>query len=280
MHNPKVAMPTSPHDFQTLIFLHIPKTAGTSLRHVLARQYPPHETIELYAHSQVRGSNRYPYLDELAGEVRERCRLLSGHFNFGLHERMPGPCRYLAVLREPVSRVLSIYGHAREHADHPLHKAIADEGLGVRELLEIDANEYRNAQTRAVSGLDLPVFLATAPAEALALAKRNLDAHFVVCGLTERYDELLACAMVALGWKGATLDRLNVGRSGHQPASGPADAVRASIAEANQLDIELYRYAEVRFDQHIERLGRRFRRQLTRLRARERLVRIKRRLLG
>jgi len=46
---------------------------------------------------------------ELPREELERKRLVMGHFGYGLHQRLPGPSRYVSMLREPVDRVVSLY---------------------------------------------------------------------------------------------------------------------------------------------------------------------------
>src|SRR4051812_5972736 len=96
-----------------LIFLHIPKTAGSTLTTIMHRQYSADEIYDIY---EVRKS---PQLMALPEEQRAKIKLLKGHIPFGLHAFLPnGKAEYFTILREPVDRVLSHYYHfARQRTD-------------------------------------------------------------------------------------------------------------------------------------------------------------------
>lgn len=250
----------------TLLFLHLPKSGGTTLRHVLERQFPPDRSLAAYptpeSHADTRRGRRTipPALRGLTPEARSRFRLVSGHFSYGLHELFAGPCRYLTFLREPVERVVSLYYHARSHPDHAMHSLIHDEGLSLADLLREDLNalEYDNAQTREVFGLELEEPFRRAVAQdadgVLRQAVRHLDEHFDAVGVMEAFDASLLVAARRFGWRDVHYTVRNVTS---RPSRRPEDAaeVRRMIRQHNRLDEQLHAYARQRLRRDIARLG-------------------------
>ena len=89
-----------------LLFMHIPKTAGTSIRSLLESPFAAHERAYLYNESW--GISLEAFRN-LPNKEKEQFRLVCGHFNFGVHEWMPQEARYITILRDPVERVISLY---------------------------------------------------------------------------------------------------------------------------------------------------------------------------
>jgi len=88
-----------------LIFIHIPKTAGTSLTEAIGSQIPK----ERICPERLDHLNNWP-----VGEL-DRFTFFSGHFSRSAVERIPGEKRIATILREPASRLLSWYYFARSH---------------------------------------------------------------------------------------------------------------------------------------------------------------------
>ena len=74
----------------TIIFLHIGKTAGSTLRPVLKRQFPRSEAITIRARRRPREETLTDFA-QLPEADRMRPRLIMGHTVFGLHESVPRP---------------------------------------------------------------------------------------------------------------------------------------------------------------------------------------------
>lgn len=106
------------------VFLHIPKTAGTSLVRGIREALAPGEYLDLY------GVHRTT--DVLARELAEippeqvaRIRFAAGHqVWYGIHELLGRPARYITFLRSPVARVLSCYRMMRRDPSNGFHAAI------------------------------------------------------------------------------------------------------------------------------------------------------------
>jgi hypothetical protein len=109
------------------------------------------------------------------------------------------------------------------------------------------AQEMNNSQTRALVGM-VEVPYGTNPPELLEQAKRNVEQWFSAVGLTERFDESLILFKQAFGWNKLHYVRANVASRREQPS----DEAMRMIEEMNQLDIELYRWAEQRFQAIID----------------------------
>ncbi|MGH7506252.1 MAG: hypothetical protein ACRELX_11400, partial [Longimicrobiales bacterium] len=252
----------------------------TTLRRLMERVYPADVRLDAYPTSEsnraVRaGRTLLPRAFEaVPPEQRRQFRLISGHYVFGLHESIPGGrCAYLTFVRDPVERVISLYYHAKQHADHAMHTLIRDEGVSLAAMLDGDLNslELRNSQTRHLAGLQLDEFLAADPAEVLVQAKRNVDEHFVVAGVMERFEASVVLAAHRLDWGTVHYQRVNVGRvAGDRPEDAPA--VRRLIEDANTLDRQLYEHIRGRLDDQLRALGPGLPVRIARLRATNRLV--------
>ena len=225
-----------------VIFLHIPKAAGSTLNRVIAQSYPP-EAIH-----KIGGKTRSVELAEVAEVTRmpTAVRLLSGHSPFGVHTALSRPFTYIAMLRDPVERMLSHYYFAKRLATHPMHAAIASGEMTLTGF----ARKLSNTQTRYIAGSDLSEDEATL----LERAKANLSEHFSVVGLSERFDESVVLFERVLGWRVRAFGNSNV-TQGRPKADGHSSEELEAIRESNQLDLALYAHARERFEAQIAEQG-------------------------
>lgn len=223
-------------DDRTLIFLHIGKTAGSTLRQVLKRQFPSAQVMTIRARRRPRTDTladfaRLPELD------RMQPRLIMGHTVFGLHEGVPRPATYLTMLRDPVRLAHSQYHYVTRTPGHHHHDAIR--GLTLEEYVESGISfEMDNSQTRAIAG-DLGTPIGECTADMLERAKRNLDEYFSWFGLTERFDESILLLRRTFGWRDVRYVSRNVSRSRVELTN----AQRALLKRKNWLDLDLYEHA-------------------------------------
>lgn len=250
----------------TLIFLHVPKTAGSTLNGVLDRRFRARETFIYHPRSPTRSLEALARLSD--GDKRS-IKLLRGHLFFGIHESLPQPATYITILRDPIDRVVSFYHYVLRTPAHYLNERIRSEPDGIRALLKGgDAGELNNMQTRFISGVDKPAEDWTDPATSrpiLSMAKDNLQRSFSLAGLSERFDETLALLQTDLEWKRVFYSRRNVTRD-RPPVGGLEPSDLEFIGERNRLDIELYDFARLRFEQRIAEQGKDYRRNLQSIR--------------
>jgi hypothetical protein len=256
---PKTKQPTD-------IFLHIPKTAGTTLNHIMERHYPPHQ---IFSFGPVDGVEAFT---QLPLEQRHAFRLVRGHMAFGLHAYVRPPYRYFTMLRKPVERVISYYYFMLERPEHYLHNSLHENRMGLEAFVASGwSTMAENAQTRMLSGVyHGPPGFGELDETVLEAAKRNLREQFVTVGLTERFDESLLLLRRYLGWNKIYYQRQNVTRK--RPSRRQISPQTLAVIRAhNQLDLELYDYARALMDAQIEAYGPVFQQDLVLFKRKNRL---------
>jgi hypothetical protein len=228
-------------DDRTVIFLHIGKTAGSTLRQVLKRQFPSSQALTIRARRRPRTDTIADFA-RLPEEDRLRPRLIMGHTVYGLHDGVPRPCTYITMLRHPVKLTHSQYRYVQRTPSHHHHDAVKN--LTLEEYLASKISfEMDNSQTRAIAG-DLGTPVGECTDEMLERAKRNLDEHFSWFGLTERFDESLILLRRAFDWRDVRYVSRNVARTRAELTA----AQRELLEHTNRLDMELYEYAQRAMD--------------------------------
>ena len=234
------------HDW-TLLFLHVPKTAGSALRAALAQVYRPSEQLFLY---EGQGPAPSIHIEDFAGlpeAQRQRLRFIAGHFHYGLHADVPRPSRYLTIIRDPIDRIASHYDHYRRVADlRPETRAgaegraiidqdmtLADWGFGLQRL------EADNEMVRRVAGRTTVPF-GQCTDEMLAEALEHVDEHFVRVLVQERLAQSTRLLGSDLGVAIPELGHLNVNRD-RSPVSSLDRTTVERLRELNRLDYAFYR---------------------------------------
>jgi hypothetical protein len=219
-----------------ILFLHIPKTAGTSLREIVRRNYPGDRCVFVY-------SLEPAYLQTLQRDV-ERAEAIFGHFSFGFHDLFGVEARYVTVLRNPIDRVVSFFRHEAQHDDNEYYRQIAD-GMTLIDLLRSEqCHQVNNHMVRIITGhMD---FSTTHDVRLLRQAEANLESHFDAVGITEQMGKTVELIGDRLGWaRRSKVERLNVDLD--SPSFVLDEATRAEIVRFNTLDLELYRGVARRF---------------------------------
>jgi len=124
-----------------IFFLHIPKTAGMSMRAYLRNQYQPSDLMPAETWPEIvrNGARPADYL------------LTQGHFFYNMREALQPNTPVVAVLREPLTRTLSSLRHlARDPNFHHLHSRAA--GKSITQLLRdrIIMGSQANVQAAAL----------------------------------------------------------------------------------------------------------------------------------
>ena len=206
-----------------LVFVHINKTAGTTLRYILRSSYgarhcdvepwhaawsdPPFSTADL---ERVR--KLYPRLASIAGHR------ITGYVDL---EEAGTDLRYLTFLREPVALCASRFQYQLDYRKK--------KNLVFEEWIEKDW--VRNSQTQLIGGT-------TDPAHATSV----IDRKEMFVGLTERFDESIVMLRelrapdLQIGYR-----PVNVAKSSGVAKRLLSDhRTRQLIVDANQADLELY----------------------------------------
>lgn len=278
---------SAPDDL-VVIFLHIGRTAGATIRRILRRQFRPSEILlirnrllDSRGGSSRRLNREQPleYFAELPESDRARPRLIiAQHISpnptrtiFGLHRFVPRPSTYVTLLRDPVALMTSQYYYVAGNPKHPLHGEVTGRYPTLDAYVRSDvALETNNTQTRVISG-DTSAPFGGCTEQMLEAAKSNIERHFSVVGLTEQFDESLLLLGRAFGWSNLYYVRANVTPQ-HRRDALSVDTIRL-IEQQNRFDAELYRWAAARFEQTIA-ADRSFGEDLRRFRRRNGLYRL------
>jgi len=238
----------------SLIFLHIPKTAGSTFHMILNSRFTESETQNLfgsrYSETEIKQFINSPM------EAKAHVRLLKGHMPFGLHQYLPGNSRYITVLRDPVERVISQYYYIKKNAHNPLHEQVEKGGLSIAEFVSSGiAVGMNNGQCRFLNGdLDEYGFDACG-ASLIENVKKHIEEHFIWLGVTERFDESIVLLSMLMGWKKRPhYIRENISKTRKSRAEISAEDIEV-IKRYNELDIKLYEYANELLDEKISSLS-------------------------
>jgi hypothetical protein len=257
---------------KTVIFLHIQKTAGTTLRTVIERLYETSAIYSIYPYNK-----NYPDIDvfkKLSDSEKSKIKIICGHISFGVHESMPQECTYITVLRNTVDRVVSFYSHITRDGQEDDEQLLSYRTTAKQNNMSLSdfvasgiAYQTDNHQTRILSNMNPSVGECTP--DMLEEAKKNLREHFAVVGLTERFDESVMLMKKVFGWKTPFYLTTNV--SQNRPSVDEEDI--KVIEEHNKLDIELYNYASELLDEQIKNHGPSFEKEVEDFRAAQGFVR-------
>lgn len=253
---------------ETLIFQHIPKTAGTTLSFILVQNFEEDEIYHIRNLQQMRGPSFSRYFGSvedfanLDSDERNRFRCIIGHAPFGLHRYLNHPVKYVTFLRDPVKRVISQY---HQHQRMVKANELDDGQLTFEQFLELKPAVLNNHQTRFVSGVE---FDSLSPEECYQKARANIDEYFSLVGIVERFDESLLLMSKQLRLpRTAYIKRNTTARKDLLSNIDPA--MIDMIRQANHFDALLYQHAVAMLDEKIVHYGAEFDGDLRRFRRRQ-----------
>jgi Galactose-3-O-sulfotransferase len=237
-----------PSNDPTVIFVHIGRTAGTTLARILGRTYPRHETHS-FPSTDIEGA--VAAFRSLPLEERERFRLLKGHIMFGIHDAIPRPFTYITLIRDPVDRLISHYFYILQRPEHRLHARLSSTGMSFEDFVRSGITlETDNWQARSISGMEDE--FGCCGEDMLKRATQNILEHFSVCGITDLFDETLVLMHRALNWEATSL---YYGRENATDRPRGRDVPRrwiAAVEDQNPIDLELYAFARARLERLFE----------------------------
>jgi Sulfotransferase family len=221
-----------------LIFIHIPRTAGTTVNKILMRNYK--------YRADSHGANFFPpyFPDQFLSLVqrphspddRIRPAFFTGHIDLTNNIFRYIPVRYVAltVLRDPVDRIVS---HYRFNSTQPsiFQDAIRKQGLDL-----VGYVQHFGAAIAQQYELFAPASIGSADKRATQ-ALRNLEASVSLFGLQERFEEFSSMLAALLGLPDVSHKVLN------KLPSGAADVTQEQIEEVRQLlktDVDFYEGAK------------------------------------
>ncbi len=238
-------------DHSKLFFLHIPKTAGSTFKAIIAKNLKENEILSLNEQDIL---NAYQSQDKRLAlknpNSLKPIKLIQGHYNFGFHEFVNvTDYKYVTFLRDPYSLTISHFFHLLR-SDNPVHKKRLQDAETITEF----ANHSRayNVQTRILSGVSKYQNFIANEQENFSRALSNLENSIEYIGIQESFEESVVAISHLLGWKHNQCAPANMGSN--IPREIP-DAAKQGIEKSNQLDRQLYDAAVEKFNRQKERIA-------------------------
>lgn len=240
-----------------LCFIHIMKTAGTTFTSIIDAYFHLHEIAPRpFYLAEVCPEAKDCKTPEALADLLTRFRFIRGHFGFAEMQGLLKKPLYTTILRKPLKRTISFYEFMRRSESLPKredgqlsYQILKQAASG--SLLDFITNpdptvqrSISNHQTRKLAAV--PEAAEVSDAELIASAKANLD-NFLFVGLTERFQDSVFLLSYIFGWYPTTeYQSHRVAKDKLSQEQLPSQVMDAFL-QRNQLDLELYDYAEQLF---------------------------------
>lgn len=164
------------------LFVHLPKTAGTTIRTILSRSYGDDDSVVYAVYPDPAFHSEEEFLN-LSDEKVNGLKFVIGHFPYGIHKNLGRDFFYSTFVRNPVDRVISEMFHLKT-----LQKAWSETSISdiydVKKLTLFD-----NKQFRWLSGIFRSIPFGEITQDVFEDAMAKIDESFDFVGITEMFDE-------------------------------------------------------------------------------------------
>jgi hypothetical protein len=224
-----------------IIFLHLPKTGGTTLRAIFNQQYGSEAVCGIYDGDP--GFISHEDFNALSPIERSTYQVYCGHLPYGLHKDISEKIDYYAMFRKPIERIISYYHHTMTHAP-----AFKENPVSLLKFLNRQDRQIDNLYTRFISGQSAE--FGKCSTAMLFQAMENIDHHFVTVGLQEQFDKSIELLSNKLNWRPVEYTPINVGH--RRPSKDYFSHQEIDrISNMNKLDHILYGFVEKRFQEEV-----------------------------
>ncbi len=234
---------------RTLVFHHIPKTAGSTFYSVLENQYTASERFLINGTNPADSLKKF---SSISHEQRKDIKLIYGHLADQFLSMIANPL-YTLFLREPIDHFISSYYYIRRSPFNRFHNEV--KGMdSIERFIDLRKREnLDNLQTRHIAGdvgfLLNPNLVPMPSAHLDSLytrAKKRLEeTDFVL--LTEYFDESLMVLYESLNWKSMPYYKVRNKTRNRPMTESFSKEILLRIKEICSWDIQLYKLAKEHF---------------------------------
>lgn len=234
---------------EQIIFLHIPKTAGTNLDAIASAVSQKKGAFHYQRLAVPRVAGKSPILitaDWLGGlqqlknnpDLLENIKqnfVLCGHFPYGLHCHFSNPSKYIALFRHPLERELSSanFDYQRKYIE-----ADQFESYLLNQMID-------NPQVRLIAGTEYMTGVCTA--DTLAKAKENIERDFLLAAPHEDVNSLIQILASIQRWGSLAYAPLQITREKAAEELNPV--LVDALMKKHAWDLELYEWIKYRWVQ-------------------------------
>lgn len=220
-----------------ILFDHLPKCAGSTLRTYLSFHYPSRVTFETHGREYAKSVLEFRSLPE---KTRHGFHLVAGHDAHGLMGHVHPDTITVTVFRDPIDRIVSHYFYVKRYTKHYLHEQVMQSKMTLEEYATSGlSTELRNFYTTHFTGRSIEEVEAD-PSASVGLAADAVFGQYNIIGFQDNMqgvaDALKKVAHLARKYKGEvwnkTDDRLGI--------QAIPERTRMVIADVNALDVRLF----------------------------------------
>jgi len=216
-----------------IVFTHVPKTGGTTLKQILTINYGRYF------------ADHHPRIQNLKTQIEEGSRdpsellAMSSHLPYGVHRDVPGldgrNVLPMTVVREPRGRLISYFNFVTTFKRHRLYKESKD--LDINEFFERalaeGAAEISNGQSRLVCGKH----------RTFDAAREVLESEYFAYSALEDLNDLVDQIGRALGWPDPERGERKANQSPRKRTWDDLEPrIAALLDERNAEDLALHDY--------------------------------------
>ncbi len=258
---------TRVYDHDVLYFLHIAKTAGTTITDYLDQQFDQKDILPAKRWEEAFDLLK-PKDMKYGANPFAKYKLIRGHFGYGIHHQIGKKPDYVTMLRDPVEHTISSFNHLKnDYKTNPNfhHKIIAKEDTLATVMDDPKkARFYNNQQIRYLHqdldmlkyareqwGLrpkgkttrNLKIPRDRPSKKDIPVVKKRLD-KFKFVGVVELMPESLLVLADTFGWKPIRDDKKLMVIKGRPKTESIDKKVIDQIKEIRALDYPIYNYAQ------------------------------------
>lgn len=227
------------------VFLHIPKTGGMTLRHLIFKQFQntPYLIFKKAKHS-------LKFLN-LSAVEKNKLGLIAGHFQFSDDFTFASETNYFTMLRDPKKRVLSAFNFLNFKTSHGRNKEMINQNYSLLDMLTNGrVLNFDNGMVRFLSGNVFKEF-GTINQDDYEKAIFNFDKYFTHFGINEYFNESILILSYELNWKFPYYTKINT-TDKKKMIVPEGEETLAALDKCNFYDQLLYDYALKKFKQKLQ----------------------------
>lgn len=235
-----------------LYFLHIPKTAGTSLNKTLTSKFKPQKVYPFATYHQVFTNSKLD-LDSYD--------FIHGHFTMSFVENLKSTPNIITVFRNPISRVVSAYNHFMREPEASFEFNYFKK-CNIKKALQTYPWLFSNQQVKHLGWneniLTVPKYKIPIPFsienwkefhknikinEIYKKACENLEKLFLF-GFTDRINEFINNLFVKMNWElPLEIPSQNKAKDNQITENDLSPEIIQTIEKLNEYDIKFYKHA-------------------------------------